>query len=295
MSHGYILDGVRYGFRQPSSKIIAAWSDDTRLIDTDEGKIRVKDTGGNKPTLVMVPDGPCVIEHFESLIKMLSPHFRVVCFELPGLGFSYPNMRFDFGLEKNTKVVIAVLDTLNIDRAILSFSCVNGYVAIAVAKNYPERVSRLVLAQTPSVYVMKNQWVDRNIPKPLQIPYVGQLVNAAMSTKLSAKWFDIALPKHSPHKESFVNQASTALHSGGCFCLASIVQGMNNVADKDLNGIEVPTTMVWGNKDWSHKNTQFESIREHLPHCDLHEFDGCGHFPYLEQPRTFSALLIDVA
>lgn len=291
MSHGHILDGIRYILRHPSDKVITSWPDDTNLIDTDSGKIRVKDTGGNKPPLVMVPDGPCVIEHFEPLITELLPHFRVICFDMPGLGFSYPTLSYDFGLEKSTKIIISVLDALNIERATLSFSCVNGYVAIAVAKNFPERVSRLVLAQTPSVHTMKNQWVDHNIPKPLKIPYIGQAINAVLAKKLTSVWYDMALPKKSPHKEGFVSHSLSALHSGGCFCLASIVQGIRNVGDNELNGIEVPTTMVWGNKDWSHQNTEFESLRDHVPHCEIHEFDGCGHFPYLEKPKAFTALL----
>jgi pimeloyl-ACP methyl ester carboxylesterase len=291
MSHGHILDGIRHFFRSPSSEVIAFWPDDTYILDTDSGKIRVKDTGGNKPTLVMVPDGPCVIEHFESLINELLPHFRVICFDMPGLGYSYPKLSYDFGLEKSTKIIISVLDALNLERAILSFSCSNGYTAIAVAKNFPERVSRLVLAQTPSLHEMKKQWVNRNVPKSIQIPYIGQTINAIMSKKMASIWYDMALPRNSPHKEEFINHSISALHSGGCFCLASIVQGMRDVSNNELSDIEVPTTMVWGNKDWSHKNTKFESLREHVPNCEIHEFDGCGHFPYLEQPRAFAALL----
>lgn len=293
MSHGHILDGIRYILRNPSNEVIATWPDDTSLLDTDAGKIRIKDTGGNKPALVIVPDGPCVIEHFESLITELLPHFRVICFDMPGLGFSYPKLSYDFGLEKSTKIIISVLDALKIETATLSFSCSNSYIAIAVAKNFPERVSRLVLAQTPSIHEMKNQWVNRNVPKSIQIPYIGQTINAIMSKKMASKWYDMALPRNSPHKEDFVTRSLSSLHSGGCFCLASIVQGMQNVGDNELSNIEIPTMMVWGNKDWSHKNTKFESLRDHVPHCEIHEFDGCGHFPNLEQPRKFAALLME--
>lgn len=294
MSHGHILDGIRYVLRSPYNGALEPWPDDTYILDTDTGKIRIKDTGGNKPALVMVPDGPCVIEHFESLIIELLPHFRVICFDMPGLGFSYPKFSYDFGLKKSTKVIISVLDALRIERAILSFSCSNGYFAISVAKNFPGRVSRLVLAQTPSLHEMKNQWVNRNIPKSMQIPYMGQIVSAVMYKKLASRWYDMALPKNSSHKEGFAKQSMSALNSGGCFCLASIVQGLQNVGDHELNDIEVPTTMVWGNKDWSHKNTKFESLREHVPNCEIHEFDGCGHFPYLEQPKAFAGLLRNV-
>ena len=291
MSHAHIIDSVRHVFRSPSAEVIADWPEKTNILDTDSGKIRVQDTGGNKPALVMVPDGPCVIEHYQQLITELSDHFRVICFDMPGFGFSFPEFGYDFSLENSTKVVISVLDVLNIETATFSFSCVNSFVAMAVAAKYPERVSRLVLAQTPSLNSMRTQWVDRNIPKPLRIPFVGQIMNAAMSKTLSSKWHGIALPRNSDHKESFINQSLTSLQSGGCFCLASTVQGMVGASDHVLNGIEIPTMMIWGNKDWSHKNTNFETMREHIPECEFHEFDGCGHFPNLENPKAFSGLL----
>jgi len=292
MSHGQIVDGIRHIFRSPSTKVISSWTDDTYILDTDAGKIRLRDTGGEKPALVLVPDGPCVIEHFDSLITELMPHFRAICFEMPGIGFSYPEISYDFALVKSTEVIVSVLDALNIERAVLSFSCSNSYFAISVAKNFPERVSRLVLAQTPSIHEMRNQWVTRNIPKTIQVPYIGQMINTIMAEKMASIWYDMALPKNSPHKEDFVNRSLTALRSGGCFCLASIEQGLRDVGGNELSGIEVPTTMVWGNKDWSHKNTNFESLLDHVPHCQIHEFDGCGHFPNLGQTRAFASLLI---
>lgn len=112
-----------------------------------------------------------------------------------------------------------------------------------------------------------------------------------MSKKLASIWYDMSLPENSPCKVDFVTRSLSALHSGGCFCLASTVQGVKNVTDDELRGIEVPMTMVWGNKDWSHKNTKFESLRDHVPHCEIHEFDGCGHFPNLEQARAFANIL----
>jgi len=172
MSYGYIFDSVRYIGRGPSKTKIKSWSDDIYMLDTNSGKIRVRDTGGNKPALVMVPDGPSLIEHFDLLITELVSHFRVVCFDMPGFGFSYPNFSYDFGLDMSSNVIISVMDALNIKRAMLSFSCINGHIATSVAKNFPERVVQLVLAQTPSLDTMQNGWVNRNAPKIVKVPFV---------------------------------------------------------------------------------------------------------------------------
>ena len=83
---GSFIDNIRFSLRNASSGTMSG----TKIIETDFGKIRILDTQGSKPVIVNVPDGPNVIEHHYELIKLLSRNFRVICFEFPGIGFSYP-------------------------------------------------------------------------------------------------------------------------------------------------------------------------------------------------------------
>jgi len=290
MMFGHMLDGVRLLARSPSDVQMETWPAGTRIIRTTAGRLRVRDTGGDNPVIVMVPDGPCVIEHYEALIAELAGSFRVICFDLPGFGFSYPRPMYDFGLDATVDVVLAVLDASDVSRATLSFSCVNSFYALAVTQAVPDRVERLVLCQTPSKNAM-DAWVRHNIPAPLVVPFVGQAAVAAGAKTLATKWFDKALPRDSPVGEQLRQVATHALKNGACFCLASVVQGMLPVKATQLAGTDVPTTMIWGNRDWSHKTTDFESFREHVPNATIEIFDGCGHFPNLERPEQFAECL----
>jgi len=194
-------------------------SENMKLLSTQAGVLRVLDTSGHRYPLLIVPDGPCVIEHYAALIDLLSPDFRVVCFDLPGFGFSYPALSYDFSVAQTAEVIIEVMDLLHISYASLSFTCANGFFALRLAKSYPNRISHLVLGQTPSFEFMR-QWNERMIPKILHIPYLGQAIVAGFARKFSSGWYDIALPHNSEHKPQFVEYADQALRSGGCFCLA---------------------------------------------------------------------------
>lgn len=257
------------------------------LLSTQAGILRVLDTKNyHKQPLVMVPDGPCVIEHYVDLIDLLYPDFRVICFELPGFGFSYPAFDFDFSISHTSNLLVEILNLLNIRVAILAFTCANGFFAMHLAKYHPERVSHLVLGQTPSFQSML-QWKEQVIPKIIDMPYIGQLIVSSFARKFSSNWYNLALPKNSKLKSQFITYADIALKSGGCFCLASYVQGLNRSRHIELMNISTPTLLIYGNSDPSHKYTNFLSIQEHIPTAEIVVFDECGHFPDLEYSRKY--------
>jgi pimeloyl-ACP methyl ester carboxylesterase len=140
-------------FRLRVRKIPTSWNS-MKLVETNYGKLRVLDTLGKKPTIISVPDGPNVIEHHLDLIRKLSINFRVICFELPGVGFSYPSLAHDYSFERSAKIILDLMELLKVDRAALSFSCSNGFYAIKAAQLAPEKFTHLFLAQTPSIHSM---------------------------------------------------------------------------------------------------------------------------------------------
>lgn len=280
---GSFIDTFRLGLKNlPLRK-------NMKMVDTDYGKLRVLDSLGQKPVIINVPDGPNVIEHQENLVAKLSTNFRVICFELPGLGFSYPTLTHDYSLDKSAKVILNLMDVLKVDRAALSFSCSNGFYAIKAAQISRERFSHLFLAQTPSLHAMK-KWTDDTIPKILTYPIVGQLANALLKEKFAKEWYKAALPKGTD-KTDFQNKALNALKNGGCFCLSSLVQGLHRDKDASLIHAEIPSTQIWGKKDFSHRRTNGKSILEHLPNCETIEFENCGHFPELENTDDYVRLV----
>jgi pimeloyl-ACP methyl ester carboxylesterase len=281
---GNFIDTIRLGkSKLPNNKL------NMQLIETDYGRLRVLDTKGNKPVIISVPDGPNVIEHHQSLIEKLSVNFRVICFEFPGLGFSFPTMEHDYSFERSAKILLQLMEILRIDRAALCFSCSNGFYAIKATEIAPERFTYLFLTQTPSVHSMKD-WTDLTIPKILTYPIIGQLINSFTEKKLARIWYKTALPK-STDKTEYERIAFNSLNKGGCFCLSSLVQGLIPESNSSLKQIRVPSTQIWGKKDYSHRKTDNKTILEHLPNCEIIEFDNCGHFSELESTDNYVKLV----
>ncbi len=282
---GSFIDTYRFRHR----KVVRIQNENINFIKTDFGTVRVLDTSGNKRVILNVPDGPNVIEHHKSLISRLSENYRVVCFELPGIGFSYPNSKFNYKLNNASKLIINLMDILSIDKATLAFSCSNGFYAIKTAELFPNRINRLFLSQTPSLHAMQ-LWTKNAIPKTLKYPIIGQLVNIFSEKKFAKVWYKYALPKETDISK-YQKTALEALDSGGCFCLSSLVQGLSEEINSVLKVKEIPSTLIWGSKDFTHRITDNTSIIEHLPNCEIIEFENCGHFPELEDTDRYVALI----
>jgi pimeloyl-ACP methyl ester carboxylesterase len=282
---GDFIDTFRVAFRNRYANL----NPNMGFIETDFGRVRVLDTQGKKPVIINVPDGPNVIEHHEHLIKELSDKFRVICFEFPGFGFSPPSSTYNYSLNKSAGIILNLMQIMDVKRAALSFSCANGFYAIKAVQTAPERFTHLFLAQTPSMHAMES-WVESTIPKILTIPVLGQLTNSFLEKKLAASWYKYALPKGhdiSPYQ----HKALHALQKGGCFCLSGLVQGLTKDMRSELKALKVPATLIWGNKDFTHRKTDPKSILGHLPDCEIIEFKNCGHFPELENSNDYVKLL----
>jgi pimeloyl-ACP methyl ester carboxylesterase len=268
----------------------------TQRIHTPVGPVRVFDSNHGesttaKPCVVFVPDGPNVIEHYEELIGLLSNQLRVVCFDMPGFGFSFPQSGYQHSLDHGARAVLGVLDHLGIAKATLAFSCANGFYALRAAQLAPERVNNLVLSQTPSMAAMR-AWTSRVIPWPIRVPVIGQIIAWLSRKKAAHGWYKIALPR-TTSPSLFQQKAGDALSSGACFCLAGVVQGLARETVDGLRGITTPCTMIWGTLDHSHKYTDPLSLHMLVPHAEIVRFEDCGHFPDIEQPARYAAMLIE--
>jgi pimeloyl-ACP methyl ester carboxylesterase len=296
---GSCTDAVltRYAANRPSSPVQPGLA--VRIVATPLGPVRVYDSDANlsthlslnRPCVLITPDGPNVIEHHAGQISLLSPHVRVVCFDMPGFGHSLPQNTYVHSLNQGAAVIVSLMDALGIDRATLAFSCANGFYALRIAQIAPHRISQLVLSQTPSLRAIR-AWARRAIPWPVLAPVVGQIGTWLFRRKLARDWYHVALPSttdRTPYQET----AIAALDGGGCFCLAGVAQGLAREPVDSLKGINTPCTLIWGMKDRSHKGTAPASLLEYAPNAELIRFDDTGHFPDLEQSKRYAEILLD--
>jgi pimeloyl-ACP methyl ester carboxylesterase len=268
------------------------------FVRTDYADIRVLDTrrpGASAQTLVIVPDPPNVIEHVMPMVEAFAPDYRVVVFELPGFGHSYPNAGFRYDIAGQALAIEELFRRLDIRDAVLDMSCLGAYMGLMFAKERPARVRHLMLQQVPAFREAQAWARQADVGGIIRTPWIGQLFMRAMYRKVADHWYHSALPEHhDEHQHAhYAGPTFAALERGGCFCLGDAYQSLLAEPALPLSGLSSPTTVVWGAADRTHDKTSHASVLQDVPHARFVEFAGCGHFPALEAPADYYPLLRD--
>ncbi len=269
----------------------------TRLVPTAAGVARVRDSGEDRPVVVIACDPPNVVEHYDAVFELLAPQYRVICWDMPGFGFSRPARGFGFTPHEYERVCEQLLDELQVTAAAVAFPCVWGYVAVQLAARRPDLVRGLVLAQAPH-WSEEVAWARRlDATHLIGSPYLGQLLMATAPARVARRWYQVALPARTPvtTTDAFVDPAEGALRSGGLFCLASLTQawfgGPSPSPVDDLPSATQPAVLKWGGAARSHRRSHPESAPPYLPNGTVLAYPDAGHFPELEDPERLGEAL----
>lgn len=262
----------------------------TRMFKGKNSFIRYRVIGKTGPTLVICPDPPVMIEHYNKLAdRLVENGYRVVIFEMPGFGYSLPKLNFNFRLETLTSDIVALLTQLDMGPYFLMFPCVPGFVAVHLADQFPKLIAGLVLVQLPNQQ-QAYAWRDLRDPKGvLQTPIVGQVALQVLKKRRVKDWYSTSLG-NKDMVDSFTETTTCGLNHGACFCLASGFQRLlHNLPE--WQPVNKPALILWGGKDTTHKHTDMTSTKDLVIDATYIEMEGSGHFPDLEESEKVITLL----
>lgn len=264
-------------------------------LELEHATVRLRIAGDGANPVVIVPDPPNTLEHYDELIDLLVARgdVRVICFEVPGFGLSFPrSLTFSFSAEEYADVLVELLDRLALAGVTLVMSCIGGYVGLMAARLRPELIGRLVLSQTPAVEHMIT-WSKRfDRLGLLGLPLVGQAIMWLVKDPATRFWYSAALPIGADVAR-YQAPALAAQRLGGPYALASGIQAMRRLDLRELEGVAQPITLVWGHADRTHARSDPRSLLGVVPHARFVSFERSGHFPDLEAPGRFAELVLE--
>ena len=281
-----------------------------RILDLPYANVRVRIAGRGDHTLVFACDMPNVVESYDEIVRLLGDRYRVVAWEQPGFGFSYPKPGFGFTLDHYVRAMIDMLDQLGLGPYTIVSSCQNVYQALRVADGRPDLVARLVLMQAVrwpdniawagwamNQFVLAGTFMPFVGKQIVRTPYLGQFLWAAMEGSIARRTHPhiIHRAKERPERFEQIAHPLYAAHKhGACTCFASAYQNYFE-SDLEIPMTTKPTVVVWANADFGHAGSDPKALLDYAPHASWIELSDTGHHLDLENPEAIAAILRDFA
>ena len=261
-------------------------------------RVRYQTEGSSGPVLVLLHGIGRSLEDWESSISPLSQTHRVYTFDLPGFGRSNKPQR-GYSFPYFAEVLEGFLDALELEQVTLLGSSLGGGVALEFAFTRPERVSRLVLVGsagfgsevTLGLRILTLRGVGELFSTPSPRLVRGTLEGVFydenfITPKRKARELELArLPGAQTAYISVARALGTFLGGVRAPWVWSVLRRCGD--------LKIPTLIVWGAQDQILPVKHARVAQAHLPHAELKIFDPCGHFPQLERPEEFNALVLE--
>jgi pimeloyl-ACP methyl ester carboxylesterase len=126
-------------------RIEAAMPPQGRFVDVKGAHLHVVEKGQG-PVVLMIHGLAGQLGHFTyGMVEILARDHRVIAVDRPGSGYSVRSAGASATLNAQADVMAALLDALNVDRAVVVGHSLGGAIALALAQRHPARVKALAL------------------------------------------------------------------------------------------------------------------------------------------------------
>ena len=220
---------------------------------------------------------------WDDLAARLGEAFRVIRVDLRGHGRS-PAPARPYTLEGMAEDVAALLDRLGIEKAHWVGLSMGAMIGIAFALAHPERLGRVVLANTTSSYGPEGRALWQARAKAVED---GGL--AAIKDMVMSRYFSDAF--RAAHPDTIAAVAARFLETpaegylGSCDAIAELDFAA------DLPRIHARTLVIAGEADAGTPPAMSEAIAARIPGAQLAVLPGAAHLSAAEKPAEFAALV----
>lgn len=249
------------------------------VIATDRGLIDVVEAGGGDRTPILFLHG---VGSDQRVWAPQIDHFgqarRAIALSYPGYGrsaFMPDATRDDFAMS-----VVAVMDTLRIDRAHICGLSLGGVVAIALHAVVPTRCASLILADSFAVHpegqgiLERSRDASRSIGmRALAEARAGVLLGRAAAPAI--------------HGEVIETMAAI---DPAAYVLGAEAVWLADQRDRAA-AIDVPTLVLVGDEDRVTPPELSTDLAALIPGATMQVIAGAGHLANLEQPLVFNAAI----
>lgn len=216
-------------------------------------------------------------------IEGLAGRYRIIAPDLRGFGGSMATDGGAVSMDRYADDVVALLDHLNIERAVVGGISLGGYVALSYALRFPGRASGLVLANTRAG-ADNPEWAGFRAALVRDIEQRG---GRAVVENYGDKPFRNDCPEEIKQfvRAMILRQSATGLASG--------TRGMAQRPDRfaALQAIHMPTLVISGTEDNYIASAEGEAMHRAIAGSRFVDIPHAGHLSNIDNADAFNAAL----
>lgn len=255
--------------------------------------------GGEGPVLLLLHGIAGSSGTWIPSMRLLQTQFTVLAPDFLGHGKSAKPLG-DYSLGNHAAGMRDLLDLLAIERVTVVGQSFGGGVAMQFAYQFPERCERLVLVDAGGLG-REVSWILRLLTLPAAeyvmpfvfLPFVrdwgdslsrvlGHLgIQRARAAEMWRSYRSLTEPEN---RRAFVRTMRAVIDPGG--------QSVSAI-DRLYLAAHMPTLIVWGDQDRIIPVAHAYGAHEAISNSRLEVMEGVGHYPQVEDPARFVAILLE--
>lgn len=252
------------------------------MIDADGCLLNVAVEGRDGgPTIMLSNSLGATMQMWEPQMAALTRLFRVVRYDRRGHGKSGVPPG-PYSMERFGRDVLAILDDLNIDKVHWCGLSMGGMIGQWLGANAPDRVDRLILANTACYYPDPTNWLNR-------IKAVRDGGLKAIADTVIAAWLTADFREREPQTAERLKAMLIASPVAGYIACC---EALSTLDQRDLlPRIKARTLVIAGRHDTSTPVEAGEFIRSRIPGASMTLLDA-AHISNVEQPHNFTEAVV---
>jgi pimeloyl-ACP methyl ester carboxylesterase len=225
----------------------------------------------------------------------LAEYGTVIAYDRPAFGLTERPMAWEadnpYTQESNIKLLLGLMDAMDIEQAILVGNSAGGTTATAFTLAHPERVQALIEVDaaiymtTPDSAVL--QWLLRTPQMDRIGVLIARLLGRGRSDEfLKSAFHDPSIIEENPEIfEGYVKPFTVENWDRALWMFTQASEPVN-LAER-LGQIRVPTLVISGDDDRIVPLENSLRLAEDIPGAVLRVIENCGHLPHEECPTAF--------
>ena len=250
---------------------------------------------GEGTPLVLVSGLGYSLWQWHLMVPYLKKHFQVITLDNRGVGQT-DKPAGPYTASMLAKDTVGLLDALGVDKAVVMGHSMGGFIAQAMALEYPERVSKLILAST-------NFGGPRHVPVTAEAMAVLSDVTSDPMTRLRNGIVVSTAPGFAERQPELIQKwldwrVANPLDSAGYQSQMAIGLGLmaeDAAFENKLPNVTAPALILFGEHDKVVPPANADLLAKQLKGSQTRILPDAGHFFPLEIPEEASQVVIQFA